>query len=172
MEMLNRKSTSLSWDPVCPNFVLPSGLDISPQERNKMQTVLYIVASTAVFRQSWNHQFKLLVLLYKEFMSFKTLLKFISTIQSLSIKSSAPTYSPLYKISLWHIWTSFCLRYRPEPAEDLPECPSEAAASPLPQRSHGRQQPDETAADREGEAETETTGAASAETPGQESLLK
>lgn len=58
----------------------------------------------------------------------------------------------------------------PEPAEDHPECPGEAgrAAASQPQRSHGRQQSDETAADREGTAETEATGAASTETTGQE----
>lgn len=58
------------------------------------------------------------------------------------------------------------------PAEDLPECSGEAgrAAGPQqPQRSHGRQQPDETAAAGEREAEAEATGAASAETTGQES---
>lgn len=64
-----------------------------------------------------------------------------------------------------------CLSCSPEPAEDPPECSSEAgrpAASQHPQRRHGRQQSDETAADREGKAETEATGAASAETTGQE----
>lgn len=67
----------------------------------------------------------------------------------------------------------FRLFCSPEPAADHPECSSEAgraAASQHPQRSHGRQQSDETAADREGKTATEATGAASAETTGQESV--
>ncbi len=58
-----------------------------------------------------------------------------------------------------------------EPAENHPECPSEAGRTDAlqhPQRSHGGQQSDETAADREGKAETEAAGAASAETTGQQ----
>ena len=60
----------------------------------------------------------------------------------------------------------------PEPAEDLPECSSEAggaAAFQHPQWRHGRQQSDEAAADREGATAAEAAGAAAAETTGQES---
>lgn len=66
----------------------------------------------------------------------------------------------------------FSVSYSLEPAEDHPECSSEAgraAGSQHPQRSHGRQQSYETAADLEGKAATEATGAAPAETAGQES---
>lgn len=54
-----------------------------------------------------------------------------------------------------------------EPAEDDPECSGEARPQ-HPQRGHGRQQPDEAAADREGTAATQATGAAPAEAAGQE----
>lgn len=67
------------------------------------------------------------------------------------------------------------MSYSLEPAKDHSECSSEAggaAGSQQPRRSHGRQQSDETAADREGKAATEATGAAPAEAAGQETRVE